>query len=243
MARTPRCLVDDLDAEPLRLSRDSVHHLQRVLRLRPGDDVELIDGSGGLARARWQAGGELRAHERLPLQPAPANGPRLFVAAPKGARLDVMVEKSVELGALELRLLRTEFSGPLPNEARWERMRRKADEALLQCRGLHRLQLGPPLDLGAALALQGPRTRWFGSAPIGANTTAAGISTPRPENHPLDLLIGPEGGWSPEELLQLSKAGASPVSLGQRVLRVETAALALLALAAAGSAAPDPRQD
>ena len=240
MARTPRCLVDDLHVEPLALSRQSVHHLERVLRLRPGDDVELIDGNGGLARARWQAGGTLSHLQREPPTPRPIGGPRLFAAAPKGARLDGMVEKAVELGALELRLLCTRYSGPLPGDARWERMRRKADEALLQCRGLHRLELGAPIELSSLLASSEPKTTWYGSAPRDAGTTGAVIYGEFSDKAPLELLIGPEGGWAPEELASLKAAGARPISLGQRVLRVETAALALLTLAAACSGAPDP---
>ena len=239
MARTPRCLVDDLSAEPVRLTRDAAHHLERVLRLRPGEPVELVDGAGGRAHARWVAGGTLDVHTHEPRRAPPAHGPRLFVAPPKGARLDGLVEKAVELGALELHLLRTRFAGPEPNAARWERLRRKADEALLQCRGLHRLALGEPLALADALAGARGETLWFGSAPDDAGTADAGPPEIQAGAGRLNLFVGPEGGWSPEEALALRAARARPVRLGERVLRVETAALALLALAGARSSTPD----
>lgn len=231
MARPPRCLLDDLSPAELWLDDAARHHLGRVLRLREGEPVELIDGEGGWARAAWRPDGRLQPGERRATVPRPARGPRLWVAPPKGPRLGTLIEKAVELGALELGLLSTRYAGPPPSPSRLERLQRKADEALLQCRGLHRLRLLEPRALAPLLADPTPRELWYGSAPEDGAPADAELFSHAADDRRLELLVGPEGGWHAEELAELAAAGARPVRTGARVLRVETAAMALLVLA------------
>lgn len=233
MARTPRALLPELpdDAAPgadLPLSADARHHLGRVLRLRPGDPVELLDGRGGLARARWTDAKGVTLQEQLERSARPTPPVRLAVAPPRPSRLDWLIEKAVELGVAEILLLQTEHAERTRQPKRLDRLQRKADEALLQCRRLWRTVVQPPADLDVVLDAHAGAV-WFGDAP--AEVMAPPAAPPARDERPLLLVIGPEGGLSDTELQRLRARGALAVRCGHGVLRVETAALALAVLA------------
>ena len=225
MAHVPRCLVDDLSADRLLLPEQARRHLLSVLRLRAGSELLLHDGRGGLARAELLEGGALRVVSREP--PAPP-GPRvtLAVAMPRLQRLEWLVEKAAELEVARLVLLRTRHGERYVGDARLARLRRLADEALLQCGRRQRLQLAGPLELSGLLAARGDDSLWVATPP------SAAAGTPRRAGGSGVLAcVGPEGGFAPDESDLLHAAGAHPVSLGRTVLRVETAAVALAVLA------------
>ena len=98
LPQPPRSLVDDLRPDEVVLDERARHHLERVLRLRVGEAVELVDGRGGLARARWAPAGRARIEERLPPQPPPRDAVVLAVAPPRLPRLEWLVEKGLEAG-------------------------------------------------------------------------------------------------------------------------------------------------
>lgn len=226
MRHIPRCLVDDLAPERIALDEATRHHLARVLRVRAGDPLELVDGAGGLARARWEPDGHARVITREAVLPADPSALVLAVAPPRLPRLEWLVEKACELGVGELVLLRTSRAERLPGEGRLARLQRKADEALLQCRRLHRMPVRPPVPLPALLEAPRAGALWLGMPP------QEGLPPTPPRSGPLLGLVGPEGGFSDAEERLAREAGAVPVALGRTVLRVETAALALAVLAA-----------
>jgi len=227
MPHTPRCLVTDVDEPDLRVDRAGVHHFERVLRLEPGEPIELVDGHGGLARARWGRRGVLTQVVVAPRTAPPTAPFVLAVAPPRPSRLDWLVEKAAELGVSRLQLLKTQHSGRDVSTSRLEKLTRKAGEALMQCRRLHQMEIAPSASLEAVL------NSWSGAAPWlaspGAATAPAVGSTTEPA--PLLGLVGPEGGWHDDELSLAQDSGAVPVGLGSGVLRVETAALALAVIA------------
>ena len=239
LTQPPRSLVDDLRPDEVVLDERSRHHLERVLRLRVGEAVELVDGRGGLARARWAPAGRARIEERLPPQPPPRDAVVLAVAPPRLPRLEWLVEKACELDVAELQLLDAARAERLPGEGRLERLQRIADEALMQCRRLHRMPVRAPLGLQALLAR--PRTGglWIARPPRpdarGATPAAGAAGGPRTQPGLL-VLVGPEGGLQPEEEAAALAAGATPIALGATTLRVETAALAMAVLARLTSA-------
>ena len=203
----PHVLVVDVDAPEL--SDDDRHHLERVLRLRPGDHLTVGDGAG-----RWRP---CRFGDRIePVAAAVAvEAPRVEVAVGfavlKGGRSEHIVQKLTELGVDRIVPFAAERSVVRWDEAKAagqvERWRRVAREAVMQCRRPWLPHLEPvrafgDLDLsGAALAVPGGRALAPG------------------ENF---VLIGPEGGWTGTELA----AATRHVGLGPHVLRAETAAVA-----------------
>ncbi len=213
------------------LREEEFHHAVRVLRLRPGQEVRLVDGQGRAYRARLSRVDLRRAVAELELlEPLPANEPRqwvtLAVAVSRGDRMDFLVEKAVELGIG--RLVPVVFRRSVRIQAgRWSRWQRIARSAVKQSGRARVPEVLPPRSLEDFLAdLTGPGQRWvfhpeappWGEAPL-------------PDaRQPQVLVVGPEGGLVPEELDLLRHHGFQVRSLGARILRVETAALAGLVL-------------
>ncbi len=204
--------VDDLLAPEL--SEDDRHHLERVLRLRPGEEVTVADGSGGWRRCRYAGSGWLEAGDP-PVVTEPAL-PAITVgfALTKGDRPEWVVQRLTEVGVDRIVPMLTERS-----VARWEgekaahrldRLRAVARAAAMQSRRV-RLPLVDDLTTFARLVGEVASTGAL-ACPGGA-----AISLARPS-----VLIGPEGGFSDAE----AECGLPAVALGQDVLRAETAALA-----------------
>ncbi len=209
-------------------------HLLAVLRLRPGAEVILFDGRGGEYRARLVAGekrrarlevGEHRIIEReSPLRIELAQG------ISKGERMDYAIQKAVELGVWRIRPLFTRRSVVKLTGERLEKKRRHwqgvAIAACEQC-GRNRIpEVLEPLSLEAWLAEAGRPRRGAILDPTGAIP----LATCDPATEPFALLVGPEGGFTGQEVAALSRQGLDRVTLGPRILRTETAAAAALAL-------------
>jgi len=242
-------LETPLGASPARIACDELRHATRVRRLGPGDRIVGIDGEGGrwsLEIEREDPGGFLlRALEEPEYSPEPgAAGARLpwvelACAWPRKSRVEAMLGRLVQLGAAAVTPLLAHHRGPEPvPETPPERWVRTAREALKQSRGTWMPLLGRPEDVaglcasrsGGAMAILDPiggmsLDTWLRSIPTGG--PAAGT-----RERPIVLVIGPEGGFDPLELTTLLEAGATPCTLGHRILRVETAAEAAMAVAA-----------
>lgn len=220
----------------LELPPGPARHAQ-VRRVQPGETLLLFDGRGGEWTARVQAMTrqgvqvELLRHEaaerELPLAVT------LAVGMPANERMDWLVEKATELGAAAIQPLLCERAVLRLEGDRAERKREhwqaQAQAAAEQCGRTRVLRVQPVQRLATWLqdaAL--PPLRWLLSAP---GHDGAAVPPPRLPAHagPLVLLSGPEGGLSAAEQAAARAAGFAPVSLGPRVLRAETAPLALLA--------------
>lgn len=221
---------------PSRIQRDCValtgseaHHLSAVLRAKVGTQVVLFDGSGAEFAARvthiGRSAVELAVLSRCPVDRELPFALTLGVALPKGDRQRWLIEKAVELGVARVVPLISARGVALPTARTVARLRRVVVETSKQC-GRNRLMvLAEPATVAGYIAQTGSDGRRFilhpGSPPFSAQ------DDPR---SPVSLAIGPEGGFTGEELLQATSAGWRPVSLGPRTLRVETAALAMAAL-------------
>lgn len=207
------------------------HYLFTVMRLGPGDSVALFNGADGEWRARVakadRRGGALVCETRLRDQDH-APDLHLLFAPIKKARVDFVAEKAAEMGARRMRPVLTRYTNA--ERVNVERLRAHAIEAAEQCGIMTVPDVDPPLGLGALLdGWEAGRRLMFcdetrDAAPAQAALAAAGPG-------PWAVLIGPEGGFAPEERDRLRAAPfATPVSLGPRVLRADTAAVAALAL-------------
>jgi 16S rRNA (uracil1498-N3)-methyltransferase len=230
--RVPRVLGSDLpDAPGARylVDDEEATHLARVLRVRPGDAVEVFDGEGRAGRFVVRAAGrrevELELVARSDADPALPFTLTAAVATPKAKRAQRLVEGLCELGVaawVPLSLSRCEGRPPRPDE-----VRRWAIEAAKQCGRNRLLEAAPPVDLAGLLAL----ARAHDLALVGDTADATPLrdvlARPRPAR--ALVVVGPEGGFTAEERSALRGAGLASVALGPTILRIETAAHGLCA--------------
>jgi 16S rRNA (uracil1498-N3)-methyltransferase len=246
----PRLFVEASLREGGRIALDAgqSNYLRNVLRLTEGDEIHVFNGRDGEWRAALADGSRkataLLARERIRPQPPPPDLHYLF-APLRHARLDYMVQKAVEMGASRLVPVLTRRTQVARVNA--ERMRTNAIEAAEQCGILCLPQIDPARRLEAVLGAWAPeRLLVFcdEEAPVRNPVAAldlvlsrdqaqapAGGAPPVAKPRPLAILIGPEGGFDPKERdLLLSRPHVLRLSLGPRILRADTAAVAALAL-------------
>lgn len=231
----PRLFVDAplASGAEVVLDRAQANYLLSVLRLGAGDEVLAFNGRDGEWRAQVEPTGRkaasLRAVAATREQPPPSDLVYLF-APLKHARLDYMVQKAVEMGAGRIGPVLTRRT--VATRVNAERMRANAIEAAEQCGILALPNLLPEARLEAALAaLEPDRLLVFcdEEAPV-ANPVAA-LEAARDAGARAALLIGPEGGFDPaERTMVLARGPVLRLSLGPRILRADTAAVAALAI-------------
>ncbi len=220
-----------------RLHGDEARHAMAARRLQVGDTLWLFDGRGNVARARLQVRHErtqelelvVDQHQRLP-PPRPIV--HLACALPKGDRAAVMLDMATQLGIASFTPLLCERSVVKPGAGVLERLRRVCLEACKQSRRAWLPEIHPPATM-AELDTRGGAV-WI-AHPDGAPVDQL-MSQPQ---ETLTILIGPEGGFTTEEVAQAIADGAIRVALGSAILRVETAAVAILGMAMLGVASPD----
>jgi 16S rRNA (uracil1498-N3)-methyltransferase len=210
---------------------EQANYLRNVLRLRPGDAILVFNGRDGEWRAAVADAGKrntaLTLHEQVRPQ---QGGPDIdYLFAPlKRARLDYMVEKATEMGVARLRPVLTRRT--TPERVNTERMRAHAIEAAEQCGILRIPEVHAPERLDRVVA------GWDPARPLVFCDEDSAESCPftalaRIEPGPLAVLVGPEGGFDPvERELLSSQPFVTRISLGPRILRADTAAVAALAL-------------
>ena len=237
-----RFLVDsaDLTGERAFIRGGELHHLLRVLRLKPGDAVSVFDGAGRGYKGQVETltRDEALVSHLTPEDPSaePAVSLTLLQSMPHGDRMDFIVEKATELGVgrvipvvSERSVLKTAGSG----WGRLERFRRIAVSSAKQSGRLIVPVIDDPVRFESAVA-------W---TPAGGNVGPAGRVVFHPGAGPLEailqsgralsavaVLIGPEGGFAPSEIEMAVGAGWGAAGIGSRILRADTAALAALTL-------------
>jgi 16S rRNA (uracil1498-N3)-methyltransferase len=235
--------------ETVSLSAGEAHHALHVLRLRAGAAVELFDGRGGRAQCAIARAGrsEVVVEARRLLAPRSRRGPAVHVgfAVPKGSRLDWLLEKATELGAASLAPVRFERSVAGAAEfspAARGRWMGHCVAAAKQC-GLDFLPaIEAPATLREFLAKHGSggagggrggdfaAGRLLALGDAGADALPLGEALSRWRGgREACLLVGPEGGLTAAERGEAVAAGFVPARLGETTLRVETAAVAMLA--------------
>lgn len=212
-------------------TREQANYLLNVLRLGADAEILTFNGSDGEWRTRITETGKKRcALTCLAQTRAQQNGPDLhYLFAPlKHARLDYMVQKATEMGVAHLQPVLTHHT--VAARVNLERMRANAIEAAEQCGILRVPTVGEPLKLEAALSAWNPQRKLiFGDE--GADVASPLAALSGVGDMPLAVLIGPEGGFdNSERTLLREHPSALAISLGPRIMRADTAAVAALAL-------------
>ncbi len=217
------------------LDRGQAQYLFSVMRLRLGAAVALFNGCDGEWRAEVTAAGKREGTLACVAQTAPLRRPPdlwLLFAPIKKARTDFIVEKATELGAARIVPVQTAYTNA--ERVRRDRLQAHAVEAAEQCGGTVVPEVADLVGLGALLDGwdQARRIMFCDEALAGAGAGAAPCIGGLPDGGgPWAILIGPEGGFSPDERARLhGLPHAHPVRLGPRVLRADTAAVAALTL-------------
>lgn len=221
----------------LALPNSVAHHI-RVRRLEAGSTIILFDGRGGELPGTLDFQGKtatVTLGELHPKECELAGELCLFQGLPSGDKMDWVIEKAVELGVSRIVPISAhrsilKLSGPRLEKrlAHWAGIIESASE---QCGRNRLMQISPPQTLEEAL-----NTRAIGERllcdPSASNDLETHLSDPLCQtkiDRALTLLVGPEGGWSPEELQSCRHNNAQAIRFGTRVLRTETAGLALVA--------------
>jgi 16S rRNA (uracil1498-N3)-methyltransferase len=220
-----RVYVDDLHTGEITLSQDQAHHVRDVIRLVKGEQIEVFDSRGntGLATVAHIQASSVRVLVHR-ITPAPTL-PQLIIASaiPKGERADWMIEKLSELGVARFIPLATARSVVHPQgTSKFDRWQRLAIESAKQSHRSGIMQIDDLTSLQDLLNRPAVGELAFLNPDASAPLTAL--------HPPLTLLIGPEGGWSNEELEEFAKRHVRSVRLTDTILRIETAAIAAAAI-------------
>jgi 16S rRNA (uracil1498-N3)-methyltransferase len=219
--------------EETNLSDAAAHHLLRVLRLAPGSMIRVFNGNGNQFSAEIvEAHGRQHCRVRLGRAERPPVESKIDVtlaqAIGKGDRMDWCIQKSTELGVSRIRPLFTErtevrLSGQRLQRrlAHWQGVATAAAE---QSGRLKVPEIDPPMALNALALVDGLNVVLHPRGDLGPKDLTA------PGTDRFMVIIGPEGGFSDAETGALTKLGCSLLSMGQRILRTETAGPAALAM-------------
>jgi 16S rRNA (uracil1498-N3)-methyltransferase len=233
---------NDLNKGDLTFRNETAHHLLQVLRLKPGAQVTLCDGKNSDYTAVLREADAKRMVCRLDVSepiPCETEAPvftTLYQALPKGDKMELIIQKCVELGVGKIVPLYTAHTLAKNAEKKTERYQRIAESAAEQSmRGIIP-EVTLPQTFAQILAKKKNESLWLvalsplefpKSTPIKTLAKVFRVLVTLPAS--IGLWVGPEGGFSPEEVSALLTAGAVSFTLGQRVLRTETAGLAALA--------------
>lgn len=238
---------DTINGSTINLSHEETHHLTRVLRLKSGSEVFVFDGCGNEYRCSFLKVKENRA--RLDIVDALSDEVdssihiTLAHGIARGEKFDFIVQKATELGASNIVPLVTDHAdvklSDEKSEKRLERWRRISLEALKQCGRRRLVEISPPVTLkdflnitqaqNSGIADSNPSRALLVFSERGGVSITAALSRSADKSS-VTAMVGPEGGWSDEELMLLDERRAIAVTLGPRILRTETAAVVALTL-------------
>ena len=210
------------------LEGDESKHLAQVLRIQANQWITVFDGLGNFAAAKVLSVSKQRIDLMLDLaesQETPLPEITLAQAIPKGKNMDWIVQKAVELGVSRIQPLVTRHTVVSPGDQKAEKWRRTALEACKQCAQFTIPVIEDPMPFGDWVAKpDGSELKVIASLAENPRNFRETLAA-HPELGSVTLLIGPEGDFSPEETEAALAAGFVPVSLGELVLRVETATM------------------
>ena len=220
----------DIYNETISLSDEDARHI-RAIRLRPEELFVVCDGAGTdyICRLGAQTGGtNAEVLERRPSRGEPDVKCSVFIALMKGQKLDVAVQKSVELGAFEIVLFPSKRTQPGDTVKKLSRLQKIAQEAAKQShRGIvPQVRAAESFSDAVSSAAEAELPLFFYEHEERLSLQDALESAGKPAS--ISILTGPEGGFAPEEAQYAAENGIRAVTLGPRVLRCETAPIAAL---------------
>lgn len=229
-----RCFVDFKIAAntTIKVCGDEAKHMSKVLRLASGDSVEVCDGSGftfsGTISDITKNEVEIALGEGIRDESEPETKVYLFAGLSKGAKMELVIQKSVELGVTKVIPVETEFS--VAKEGKQERWQRIAFEAAKQCKRPTVPEISDVVSFKEAVSimksLDTSICAYEKEDKVGITEALNSV----PSVKTCGIFVGPEGGISEKEIKILSDEGVAIVSLGKRILRTETAAIVLLTI-------------
>jgi len=223
------------ERDRVRVGKDEARHMTRVLRMKCGDELIAFDGAGAECRCRIVEAVSrdvvVEVLERREVSRERAVEVTLAVAATKTKAMDLIVQKCTELGLSRLIPFHSSRSvAKIKDASKIEKWRRITIEAAKQCGRNVLLEITEPVDRrGLADAIRDHDLAVVAAVSERAATLKQ-VLQENPSARTILYVVGPEGGFKTDELAELTGAGAVPVSLGPSILRVETAAIAALAM-------------
>ena len=221
------------------LEGPDVNHIKNVLRMKPGDEAWISDGQSYEYHCRLEdyPDGKVRfaiLYAQEPSYELPCEI-TLFQGLPKSDKMDLIIQKAVELGAAGIVPVQMKRSvmrlDPQRGEKKRQRWQLVSESAAKQSRRMKVPRVLPVMDLEEALDLAGGMDVFL--VPYELEEGMAGTRKILEGIHPgqsIGILIGPEGGFEEEEIAAATRAGGKRISLGRRILRTETAGMALLSV-------------
>ena len=222
----------------LELPSDEADHLARVLRVRPGDTVRVFNGQGleceaSVARAAKHAVA-VEVRRFVPAARECRVRVTLAQALLKGDKFDSLIRDAVMLGITAVRpLLTARVDVPATafgSGGRVERWRRIAVSSVKQCGRAVVPEVGPPMSLADCLAADHSDVRVLLAEPAACQGEGLDALPAGPAVSSALVLVGPEGGWAPDEVADAMRHGAVVVTLGRRTLRADATALVALSV-------------
>jgi 16S rRNA (uracil1498-N3)-methyltransferase len=225
-----RWIADSVEGDRALLLDHNAAHLFRVLRVKPGQQFEVV--AGGMLRlgtVEFASEDRVEFHLGSEIASAHLTEVAVYLSIFKFDRMEWALEKLTELGVSRIAPVTAQRSGHHFVKAagtRLERWRKIVHEAAQQARRIAPPEISPPLALKQVVA-EATGDRIVLAENEQELTLKAALASSSP---PLSLAFGPEGGWTPEEVKMLEEAGWKAASLGSTILRAETAAIAAVAV-------------
>jgi 16S rRNA (uracil1498-N3)-methyltransferase len=218
--------IESFTGENITLNADETRHLRDVLRLKLGDEVYVFDGNGNEFKCEIEI---IEKRESLlkiiekasPQSPESDLNLTLAIALLKGEKFDLVVQKAVELGVKRIIPIITKRT--IEKSVRLERLRKIALDATKQCGRAKLLEIGETVEFTQLIESNESTFVMF------SERNGTSFSSIKPTKNIVSI-IGPRGGWEDSELEFAAKKGVSIITFGGRILRAETAAIALTAI-------------
>lgn len=227
--------ASQIDADTATLTGSEQHHLRNVLRTTSGEIVRIIDGQGNVYTAeipdtptnRSSSIARIQTHEfQAPLPPTLT----LFQGLPKNDKMEMILQKTTELGVTQIVPLHSERALQKPSQNRYERWHRVVISATKQCKRAWLPELCNPQQFEDSLTQLEKFSFCLLLSPHAEGQHIKTVLREIPNPNTIALFVGPEGGFSNQEIIAATERGCIPVTLGRNILRTETAAIVAVAV-------------
>ncbi len=226
-----------IDTNTATITGSEQHHLRNVLRITSGATIRIIDGRGNVYTAEIldtptnRSSSEARIHTHE-FHATPSPTLTLFQGLPKNDKMELILQKTTELGVTQIVPLHSERALQKPSQNRYERWHRVLISATKQCKRAWLPELGNPQQFEDSLT---QLEKFSFCLLFSYHAEVQHIKTvlrETPNPNAIALFVGPEGGFSNREITAAIESGCIPVTLGRNILRTETAAIVAVAVTA-----------
>lgn len=219
----------------IRVRGSEQHHLRNVLRITPGEIIRIIDGQGNVYTAeildtptnRSASIARIQTHA---FHAIPSPTLALFQGLPKNDKMEIILQKTTELGVTQIVPLHSERTLQKPSQNRYERWHRVVISATKQCKRAWLPELCNTQQFEASLAELKKFSLRLLLSPHTEEQHIKAVLRETPDPNAIALFVGPEGGFSDQEVTAAVESGCVPVTLGRNILRTETAAITAVAV-------------